>query len=249
MPYAQDYTAAAALKLINQSEHLAVRGGVRGTAAAMGVDDDKVAHTISRHLLKGSPGALGQGVASDTFRDRFLDSPDTKNSGWAGKGEMALLLCEALNSEIGQHALRQLDKGIGRVMIHYLNLGKLALITGKVKLKESSYNVTPARDIVTLVPIMNTRTNTPILDKTGTPRTRPETKTIPRSVVGKVTAQDIASVNAVLDRFAGGELHLQTFFPSTESKESYAEWTLGMVKITAAFERGALLSKASVNLR
>src|SRR5215469_356266 len=138
MAYAHDYTAAEALKMINQSEHLVVRGGARGTATAMGVDDDYTAHSISRHLLKGSPGALGGGVASDTFRDRFLGSPENKNSGWAGKGDMALLLSEALNSDVGQHALKQLDIGVSRVMIHYLNLGKLRALTRDAKMKEAS---------------------------------------------------------------------------------------------------------------
>lgn len=164
MSYAREYSAADALRLINRSEHLAVRDGVRGTAAALGVPDDKVAHSLSRHLLKGSPGALGEGVASNEFRDRFLDAPENRNSGWLGKGEMALLLCEALNSNIGQHALRQLDRGVGRIMIHYLNLGKLRALIGSAKLTESSYDVTPAREVIVLEPVVNTRTGAPVLD-------------------------------------------------------------------------------------
>jgi hypothetical protein len=248
MPFAREYFPSDTLKLINKSEHLAVRGGVRGTGTDLGVEDKQLAHTIGRHLLSGSPGALGKGVPVDEFRDRFLGSPENRNSGWAGKGDMAVLLCEALNSEIGQLALKQLDRGIGRVSIHYLNLGKLAGLfgglAGKVQLAESSYTVTPARDVVTLETIMNTKTNQPVLDKTGNPRTKTVTKTIPRSVAGKVTAANIASVNAVLDRF-GDQLHLQTFFPSSEAAESYADWFIGMVKIVAAFDRsGKLLTKA-----
>jgi len=250
MTYARDYTAGEALKMINRSEHLVVRDGRRGTAAEFGVDDDYTAHTLSRHLLKGSPGALGQGVAHDTFRDRFLGSPDNKNSGWAGKGEMALLLCEALNSEVGQFALRQLDKGVARVMIHYLNLGKLRALTGGPKLKEASYDVTPAKEVVALEPIFNSKTNTPIIDsKTGLQKTKQIKTIIPKSMTGKVTAADIASVNVVLDRFSAGELHLQTFFPSSEATESYCEWMLGMVKIVAANDHGSWATRASVAWR
>ena len=209
MAYAHECTAAQALRMINQSEHLVVRGGRRGTATEMGVDDDNTAHSLGRHLLKGSPGSRGAGVAPDVFRDRFLGSPENKNSGWAGKGEMALLLCEALNSEVGQFALRQLDKGVSRVMIHYLNLGKLRALTRDAKLKEASYDVTPAREVVTLEPIINSKTGAPILDpKTGLQRTKPNKTITPRTVTGKVTAADIASVNVVLDAFGGGELHL-----------------------------------------
>jgi hypothetical protein len=250
MSYARDYSAAEALKLINKSEHLVVREGRRGTAADFGVDDDYTAHTVSRHLLKGSPGALGQGVANDVFRDRFLGSPENKNSGWAGKGEMALLLSEALNSEVGQFGLGQFDKGVSRVMIHYLNLGKLRVLTGGVKLKEASYDVTPAKEIIAMEPIINSKTNLPIIDpKTGLTKTKPVKTITPRTVTGKVTAADIASVNVILDRFGAGELHLQTFFPSSEASESYCEWMLGMVKIVAANDHGKWLTRASVNWR
>jgi hypothetical protein len=248
MAYERDYTAAQALKLINSSERLAVRAGVRGTAADLGVDGHHTAHTIGRHLLKGSPGALGQGVDHDVFRDRFLASPESKNSGWAGKGEMALLLCEALNSEVGQYAMRQLDGGASRVVIHYLNLGKLKFLTGKAKLKETSYDVTPAREIVVLEPIINTKTNAPVIDtKTGLPKTKPNKTIIPRVVTGKVTAADIAAVNVVVDAFGAGELHLQTFFPSSEATESYCEWKVGMVTTVAAKDGGGWLTRTSVS--
>jgi len=242
MPYAREYSAAEALRMINRSEGLAVRNGVRGTGESLGVDTQYTAHTISRHLLKGSPGALGQGVDFATFRDRFLGSPESRNSGWAGKGEMALLLCEALNSVIGQHALAQLDRGVGRVMVHYMNLGKLAALTGRVGLKESSYVVTPAQKIVTLVPIVNPKTGEPIM-KNGVQKLKPETTNIPRSVSAKVTSADIASVNLVLDRFGASELHLQTFFPSSEASESYAEWMLGMMRILAAYDGKNILTR------
>lgn len=250
MAYARDYTAAEALTMINRSEHLVVRDSRRGTGAEFGVDDDYTAHTLSRHLLKGSPGALDKGVAPDAFRDRFLGSPENTNSGWAGKGEMALLLSETLNSEVGQYALRQLDKGIGRVMIHYFNLGKLRVLMGNAKLKEASYDVTPAKEVIAMEPIFNSKTNAPIIDpKTGLQKTKQVKSTIPKSVTGKVTAADIASVNVVLDRFGAGELHLQTFFPSSEATESYCEWMLGMVKIVAANDHGNWLTRASVAWR
>src|SRR5690606_16973203 len=131
--------------LINRSEALAVRNGVRGTASALGVEDKHTAHTIGRHLVKGSPGALGLGIEFSAFRDRFLEAPDNLSSAWAGKGEMAILLCELLNSDIGQLALGHLDRGVHRVMVHYLNLGKLAGLfgglAGKTKFLESKVKV------------------------------------------------------------------------------------------------------------
>jgi hypothetical protein len=242
----REYYPSDTLKLINQSESFLVRGGARTTPAAAGTDEKYGAHTIGRHLLKGAPGALGLGVPMTEFRDRFLNSPDNLSSAWAGKGEMAILLCELLNSDMGQLALEQLDKGVHRVMVHYLNLGKLGALfdglAGSVKFQESQIKVTPASEIVVLEPIINSKTNQPVLVN-GVPKTRPKTIPVPRMAVADVKAKQIASVNAVLDRF-GSSLHLQTFFPSSDAAVSYAEWRVGGVGIVAAIDKnGKLLTK------
>lgn len=247
MPLQREWFPSDTLKLINSSEALAVRNNKRGTATALGVEDKHTAHTIGRHLVKGAPGSRGLGIPFTEFRDRFLDAPDNLSSAWAGKGEMAILLCELLNSDIGQLALKQLDCGVHRVMVHYLNLGKLAGLfgglAGKVKFQESKVTVTPAEELVTMVPIINSKTNQPVLDGTGAPKMKPQKTVIPRKVVANAKAKDIASANAVLDRF-GTSLHLQTFFPSSDAAASYAEWRIGVVGMVASFDRhGALLTR------
>jgi hypothetical protein len=225
------------LKLINQSEHHLVRGRVQQTAEAAGADPSKAAHSIGRHLLKGAPGARGLGVPAEEFRDRFLDAPGAVNSGWAGKGEMALLLSELLNSDIGQFALGALDRGANRIAVHYLNAGKLAALTGHVKMNESRVTVVPAQEVITMKDIFNKKTGALI-------KSIPAKQTIPGSKSAKVLAKDVAVVNAVLDRHGQG-LHLQTLFPSSEAAESYADWRIGGVEIRAAFVHGKVVERVT----
>jgi hypothetical protein len=246
MPLMREYYPSDTLKLINRSESLLVRGGVRGTAAMLGADDKHAAHSIGRHLLKGAPGARGLGVPMAEFRDRFLDAPDNVSSAWAGKGEMAILLCELLNSDIGQYALGQMDRGVSRVIVHYLNLGKLAGLfgglAGKAAFRESRIIVTPAAEVVTMVPVINTKTNKPVMVN-GAAKMIAQRTLLPRKAAADVKAKDIASVNAVLDR-AVGALHLQTFYPSSDPVVSFAEWRVGGVSMRAAYDaNGRLLSR------
>jgi hypothetical protein len=245
MPLKREYFPSDALKLINQSEGLVVRNRVRNTGAALGVDDSKTAHTIGRHLIKGSPGALGKGIPMAEARDRFLEAPDNVNSVWAGKGEMAVLLCELLNSDVGQQALAVMDNGVSRVVVHYLNLGRLAGLfgglVGQSQLRESRIVVTPASEALVQVAVMNTKTNQPILVK-GVPKMITKTIVTPKKAVGNIKACDIVTVNAVLDRF-GNSLHLQTFYPSTEAVESYAEWRVGGISLVGYFSGGKFQTK------
>lgn len=239
MALQREYFPSDTLKLINQSESYLVRGGKRQTPSQAGEDEDKGAHSIGRHLLKGAPGARGLGIGYEEFRDRFLNSPENLSSAWIGKGEMAILLCELLNSDVGQLALQQLDNGVRRVVVHYLNQGKLKNLfyglAGKARFKESEIIVTPASQKIVLKDIYNSKTGAFI-------KQIQQTVTIPKSSVAQVKAKDIASVNAVLDRY-GSNLHLQTLYPSSEAATSYAEWRVGSVQVIAAFDKGTLITR------
>jgi hypothetical protein len=249
MPLAREYFPSDTLKLINKSEHLAVRGGLRDTITALGVDEKYGAHTIGRHLVnrlpgrKGTTGALGIGVKFEDFRDRFLNSPENKSSAWAGKGEMAILLCEMLNSAIGQYALALLDKGTSRVVVHYFNERKLAGLFGGLAggalFQESSIIVTPASEALQAV-LLTKKDGTAVIDpKTGLQKSIMKKVTTPKSSVADVKAKDIVAVNAVLDRFNNGggvSLHLQTFYPSAEAVTSYCEWSMGLMSLVGTVE-------------
>jgi hypothetical protein len=131
MPFRREYFPSDTLKLINKSEGKLVRDGVQRDPTP----DEKLkgvqAHSVGRHLVKDAPGGLGHGAARDQIRDRFLGDPyDDMSSGWLGKGDMSILLCELLNSAVGQAGLGALDNGAGRVAIHYVNEGKLARLFG-----------------------------------------------------------------------------------------------------------------------
>jgi hypothetical protein len=132
---------------------------------------------------------------------------------------MAILLCEALNSKIGQRALAALDAGASRVAVHYLNEGKLAALLGQVRMKVSQILVTPEQTVMEWKEFNS---------KKGTIRKQLPRK-IPESKKAKVTAQDIAAIHAVLDGFGGG-LHLQTLYPSHVGQPSSAEWDVGPLK-------------------
>ncbi len=231
MPLKREYYPSDTIKLINRSESHMVRKGVRVAAA----DDDKHgAHTIGRHLIKGSPGALGKGIAMADFRDRFLEAPENISSAWAGKGEMAILLCELLNSDVGQRSLGLMDSGVHRVVVHYFNQGKLAKLLHGAQFRESTVKVTPASELITMVPLMNTKTNSPILDKSGVARMLAKKTLIPKKAAASVKAIDIVSVNAVLDRH-GSSMHLQTLYPSSEPVTDYCEYRVGGISMVGTF--------------
>jgi len=232
--FRREYYPSDTIKIVNQSE------GKMGSTG-------KAAHAIAEHLMKGAPGAVqynealskakggvrmdGVGISGEGFRDRFKDSPGTANSGWLGKGDMALLLCELLNSDVGQEAMGALDSGVQRVEVHYLNLKKMAHIfgsLGNVNMKHSNWLVTPA------VSQMVTQT---AKNKAGETISFQKKVTTPKQVNSVVKAVDLASIHAVLDAMAG-RLHLQTLFPDNQTVESHAKWRLGTGTVTLTFEGG-----------
>ena len=221
--FRREYYPSDTIKIVNQSE-----GKVGSTG--------KAAHAIAEHLMKGSPGAVLYGVAEslakggvrvnnvgiskDDFRDRFKESPGTANSGWLGKGDMSLLLCELLNSDVGQEAMGALDTGVQRVEVHYLNEKKMAKLfggLGAVGMNQSNWLVTPAKTEMVTKSVVN---------KKGDTVTFQARVTTPKVVTPSVKATDLASIHAVLDNMAG-RLHLQTLFPDNQTVESHAKWRLG----------------------
>jgi hypothetical protein len=222
----REYYPSDTIKLINQSE---------GRTGSTG----KAAHAIAQHLMAMAPGAVlwnvkgskieKVGIGEDGFRDRFKDSPGTANSGWLGKGDMALLLCEVLNSDVGQAALGALDSGVTRAEVHYLNLKQMAKMLGslgKIQMKSSNWVVTPA----TVIDVQKTFTK-----KDGTSFTKTVPQKVPKTVAPVVQKEQLAMVHAVLDNL-GGNLHLQTFFPDTAAEPSSANWVLGTVNVTVTFD-------------
>lgn len=238
MPHQREYYPSDTLKLINHSEGLMVRNRMRMTPQAANEPAKRSAHAVGRHLLKGAPGGLGQGVKSSDFMDRFKDNPTNDDgssrysSVWLGKGDMAVLLCEAMNSQVGQAGLGALDRGVSRVAIHYLNEGKLAGLfgglVGRTRMKVSEILVTPEQTVMEWKEFHNPKKGTII-------RKQLPTK-IPESRVAQVTAEKIVSVHLVLDAFGAG-LHLQTLFPSHEVSPSTAEWRIGSVNVLALIGR------------
>lgn len=234
--FRREYYPSDTLKLVNQSE-----GKIGSTG--------KAAHALSRHLMKSAPGAVlwndssgkvdSVGITGDDFRDRFKSSPGTANSGWLGKGDMAILLCEALNSDVGQEALGALDAGVTRVAIHYLNLKKLAKLfdgLGNVDMKSSNWLVTPAR--VEMV----SRTFSNSKGETFTKQIR---KKIAKQVTSAVKPVDLAAVHVVLDN-VGGRLHLQTLFPGADPVESHADWVLGVLNVTVTVDSSGSVVKTTL---
>jgi hypothetical protein len=241
MALAREYFPSDTIKIINQSESLMVRNGRRMTNM---VTEGNVAHSIGRHLLRGAPGSRGLGIGEKDFADRFLNSPENLSSAWMGKGEMAILLCELLNSEIGQLALRRLDTGVPRVVVHYLNQSKLAALLHGAQFKESRVIVTPASEKIVLEKLFNSKTGAPIMVN-GVQKETQRKIPIPRTASSEVKAKQIIAVNAVLDRFnsPSSGLHLQTLYPSSEATESYAEWRVGGVSMTAGFSKGQVVER------
>jgi hypothetical protein len=235
MALKREWFPSDTIKLINRSEDHLVRDGRLQTPAAAGEDPTKGAHAIGRHLLSSAPGALGNGVTTADFRDRFLDAAGNVSSVWLGKGDMSMLLCEMLNSRIGQAALNNLDLGVRRIAVHYLNLKALSHMTGNLTMQESNMHVTPASE--TLVDFVVTNSKTGAYIKTIQRR-----QVIPAVRTGVVTVVDIGMVHAVLDRH-GANLHLQTLFPSSELAESTMDWRIGSVSMRGAFVSDSLTER------
>lgn len=238
MKHKREYFPSDALRIINKSEGFLVRNRQRMTAHAAGEPERRSAHAIGRHLLSGSPGSRGLGVGMVDFKDRFLANPTYDDgssrfsSAWLGKGDMAVLLCEALNSQIGQAALGALDLGVTRVAVHYLNAGKLAGLfggmAGSVQMQVSEIMVTPQRTVLEWREFHN---------KKGEVIRKELPRRIPASKSASVSSEGIAAVHLVLDAFKGG-IHLQTLFPGHQIIPSTAEWSIGRVNILALAGKG-----------
>lgn len=236
MAFRREWFPSDTIKLINRSEDFLVRGGRLQTPASAGEQSKNGAHGIGRHLLASGPGALGKGVSTADFRDRFLNAADKVSSVWLGKGDMTILLCELLNSRIGQAALRKLDLGVHRVVIHYLNQKAMAHLTGSVSMQQSTIQVTPARKILTDFKIFN-KHNGEYIKTIKKPSTIPEVR---RGIVKDV---EIGMVHAVLDRHSAG-LHIQTLFPSSEMAESSMDWSIGRMSMRGAYIGDTLIERA-----
>jgi hypothetical protein len=246
MALCREYFPSDTIKLINQSEGRMVRNNKITTPAMAGEPGDRAAHSIGRHLLAGSPGGLGLGIGQDDFANRFLSNPlddegrARASSVWIGKGEMAILLCELLNSDCGQIGLKALDQGAKRVFVHYINLGKLSNLYsrfGALKFNESTIAITPSSEILEDKTFHNPKTGVDIIKKVK--------RRIPEVRKSNVTAKEIGAINAVIDRFSSG-LHVQTLYPSGDAVASYAGWSIGGVEITAwADTKGKVQQKLS----
>jgi hypothetical protein len=238
MSFTREYFPSDTLKLINESEGKMVRAGVQ-RAPADPAEAAKSAHSIGRHLLRGSPGAgAGQGVGHDTFKSRFEATPFyddgslRKNSGWKGKGDMAIALCDLLNSNLGQAALAALDGGAERVVINHVNVGAVHKMTGKEPAMVTAMLTTYAAPIFVL--------NHPeAIARRGLPRVK---EILPRmGVTSYMRDRDIVAVTAVLDRH-GTSLHLQTLYPNDEFHGAgSASWKIGTCTKTVEVTRSGSL--------
>jgi hypothetical protein len=237
MGVAIEYTAAQAIKILNQSEGLLVRSRVRRSPTA----DESPAHTFARHLMHGGNYGKGSGYAPKSpsagvagIRDRFLASPTDPqgnsiiSSGWYQKGDMVVRLTELLNSAIGQEALRTLDRGASRVAVHYRNRASMKLlVAGKnvfdPKHASASYAVTPSS--TTTVPHQIFHSTTGAFIKTINKKV-----TTPRTVAAVLDASAAVGIHAVLEKFGSDGLHVQTFFPSLALDLECFDYELGVVK-------------------
>lgn len=233
MPIAREYTAAQALRLINESEGQIVRDANRRQPNKDEIADELYAHAMGRHLVSsgllgasqgGGPSGPQAGLAA--IRDRFLSAPTNVSSGWFRKGDMAVRLCELLNSRIGQAALAELDKGVNRVAIHYVNKNKMGTGLFNPKHASASYQVTPATEtMVTKSVTFQSKTGPVIKNITQKVKT-------PMSVKPVLKSEDVVGIHAVIDRVGTNGIHLQTLFPSATLDADSADYCVGDLKMT-----------------
>ncbi len=216
MPFKREYYPSDALKILNRSEG---RAGISG----------QLAHAIKRHLRNSATGGQHTGVSKEVFARRWEANPIDEdgnyrvNSGWLGKGDMALLLCQLLNSECGGFGLEALDRGVQRVTVrHYFRdatdfFGNQ--LTGAVAELRVSANAP------TLV-YHDNHPNNPLRGQIRSITINPPT------YKGVIRMKDVMGAVAVLDNL-GGELHLQTFYPLfASSGPACAEYQQGGVATT-----------------
>ncbi|MCA8906898.1 MAG: hypothetical protein KDA49_15100 [Rhodospirillaceae bacterium] len=212
MAFARDYTPAQTLKILNDSE------GQPGTSG-------ENAHAFSRHLRNSGHG----GVSKATFAARWENDPYDDNSeyrinsGWLGKGDMAVLLCRLLNSPIGQAGLGGLDGSADRVCVNAFFSdtsgfggtslgGAVAVLRGLPQPAEFIYH--------------DDHPKNPLRGQLKTIKTKP------MKFKGVIRMKDIVGGVAVLDKM-GTRLHVQTFYPLFEVKgRGFAEYRMGTSVVT-----------------
>jgi hypothetical protein len=244
MGVAREYTAAQALKILNQSEGLVVRSRIRRAP----LQDESPAHTFARHLMYAGHYGKGESYKKmspqaglEGIRDRFINAPTNVSSGWFRKGDMAVRLVELLNSDIGQEALGLLDRGVRRVAVHYRNRAvmKLAIKGGNVfdpKHASATYDVTP-----------ETKKAVPhdIFNKKGEfIKTIMKMETVPKKVTPVLHHANVVGVHVVLEKFGSDGLHVQTFFPSAALDMECIDYEVGTVKcLVFQDENGEFVTK------
>lgn len=212
MPYCREYFPSDALKIINQSEN---KPGTSG----------KNAHAISRHLRNSAKGSNHHGVELGIFLKRWEDNPytdsgDTRiNSGWLGKGDMALLLTNLLNSPVAQAALSALDKNATRASV-------TAYFTDAEDFFGNRFGGAVAE--------LRTMVQSPIFQYHPVHERNPFSGQLKSIRVqkakhkGVLRIRDIVGAVAVLDNMGGSNPHLQTFYPLFYTVgKSFSEFSIG----------------------
>ena len=242
MAFVREYYPSDAIKILNESE------GREGSSG-------KAAHSMSRHLRHAPAkdysqdnkgvGALHNGVSASTFAKRFENNPlydDGNyriNSGWLGKGDMALLLCQLLNSPAGQAGLRGLDEFSTRAMVQTYFAAPTDLNGNKLGGAVAEIRTSAVAPTLTYHPV---NAHHPL---SGQLKSIKINKPVYKGVI---RYKDIVGAVAVLDKL-GNTLHLQTFFPLfTVSGQPMAEYDIGttMHKVVTVNPNGKLQVTLSV---
>ena len=226
MAFSREYYPSDTIKILNESEG---KAGISG----------KLAHAFSRHLVSTAKGSLHQGVDRDTFANRFANDPldehgeERVNSGWAAKGDMAVVLCELLNSDVGQYGLSGLDGGATRACVQYFGTGS---VVDPIFRQPLSGNRSEFR-FAAVAPTITYHNNHPKNPLRGQVRSITPNKRITKGVI---RMKDLVGSFAVLDKM-GDRLHLQTFFPLfTISGLAFGEYQIGGMKNVGERKDGGL---------
>ena len=232
MALKHEYYPSDTIKILNQSEG---RAGISGQAA----------HAMSTHL-RHRPAASSNpiaekpqhtGVGAGVFASRWSNDPyDDKgqfriNSGWLGKGDMVLLLCQLLNSMPGQYALGVLDaRGGGtRAVVQHYFAGAKDLFGNTLSGVAAEIRVLPNAPIFSY---HNDNPNNPFRGQL-----KAVTKVVP-TYKGVLRGKDLFGAVSVLDNLAG-TLHVQTFYPLfTAYGPEYVDYRTAQAKFIVEFPNG-----------
>jgi hypothetical protein len=225
MAFVREYYPSDAIKFLNKSEG---QPGMSGEAA----------HAMAMHL-RHSPGpdsrgaqGLHQGVGAGKFAKRFQDNPIDDNgnyrinSGWLGKGDMAILLSQLLNSPAGQSGLAGLDSHATRVVVQTYFSDARDFHGKKLGGAVAEIRTSPS------APTLSYHAINPQNPLSGQLRS---VKINKPTHIGVIRMKDIVGAVAVLDKVAGG-LHVQTFYPLfTVNGQAQAEYKIGTMKKLVTF--------------